>query len=176
MGYSRHQSYETAAACWSDYVWYGTEANWTKILTSFEETYFATVFMIKISILILYKRLFGIYDTSRRLVYIGIAMVILITIPACGVAIARSVRCDGIEALTRSLCKTQNVSTVLTIFSVCNMVTDLYTLIIPINRILKLHIDLKRKLGVFAIFVGGSAYVTRKRRERRLLIHLAEHA
>jgi hypothetical protein len=111
--------------------------------------------MIKISILILYKRLFGIYATSRRLVYIGITTVVLITIPACGVAISRSVGCDGIEALTRSLCHTQNVSIVVTVFGVCNTVTDLYTLIIPINRILKLHVSSKRKLGLLAIFVGG---------------------
>jgi hypothetical protein len=107
------------------------------------------------SILTLYNRLFGIYETSRILIHIGFVGVTLVTIPAFGVAVARSVTCDGIQALAQTLCHTHNVSTAITVFNVCNAITDFYTLLIPINRVWKLHVNFRRKFGLFAIFLGG---------------------
>jgi hypothetical protein len=38
---------------------------------------------------------------------------------------------------------------------VINIVTDFYTLILPIPRVLKLQLNLKRKLGLLGVFAGG---------------------
>jgi hypothetical protein len=127
---------------------------------SLEPIYFVTMCLIKISILLLYKRFFGIFKSARILVYIGIAFVIIVTIPAFGVAVARSQQCDGIAALTAPLCETKKVSTGLTVFSVFNTLTDAYTLLIPINRILGLKIHMKKRLGLLGIFLGGLTYVS----------------
>lgn len=82
------------------------------------------------------------------------------TIPAFGVAIARSLKCDGFQALTTTICHNDNVNKTVTVFSVCNTVTDFYTLIIPVNRILKLHIDRNKKIGLLLIFLAGLTYDT----------------
>ncbi|KAF1948955.1 hypothetical protein CC80DRAFT_497863 [Byssothecium circinans] len=127
------------------------------IMTSFEEAYITAVFMIKISILLLYRRLFGVYDSSRRLINVGIIFVATVSMPAIGVAIARSVKCASPKALTIDICHTKNVFTVVTVFGVCNTLTDFYTLLIPVNRVIKLNIGSRKKLGLLAIFLGGFA-------------------
>ncbi|KAH8707554.1 hypothetical protein GQ44DRAFT_777385 [Phaeosphaeriaceae sp. PMI808] len=125
-----------------------------RLFTSFEPTYFVTAFLVKLSILLLYKRFFGVYDTSRRLIYAGIGGITIVTIAALSVAVARAIQCTGIQD---SLCHTHVVRKTMLVTNISNAATDLYILIIPINRILRLNVDMKKKLGLLAIFTSGLA-------------------
>jgi hypothetical protein len=116
--------------------------------------YAMTFFIIKISILLLYYRLFKIDRLSRILIHFGIIANVLIVIPSLGVAIARTVQCTGMLALVVTICSSKANITV-TIFGLFNTVMDFYTLAIPVFRVQTLRLDRKRKWAVIAIFMTG---------------------
>jgi len=117
--------------------------------------------MVKLSILFLYYRLFSVYDSSRKLVYGGIFLCTLITIPYVGVAIARIVVCSGFKIVLEHLtfCYTKPVNTTIVTFGVFNTISDFYILAIPLNRVLKLHVTRKARLGLLAVFLVAFASV-----------------
>jgi hypothetical protein len=53
-----------------------------------------------------------------------------------------------------------------------NLVSDVYILILPISGVVRLHVSLKRKMGVLFIFSTGLAYVHKSGLQRRLLTRL----
>ncbi|PSN62192.1 hypothetical protein BS50DRAFT_638754 [Corynespora cassiicola Philippines] len=126
-----------------------------RIKTLNDEVYIITLLSIKISILIMYRRLFGIYKTSKRLINFGFVANIIVTFPYMGVAIARTIRCNGINALYIDLCLSRSVSTTVIVFAVFNTLLDFYVLLIPIDRVYQMKVAKKTKLGVIAIFMIG---------------------
>lgn len=75
-----------------------------------------------------------------------------------GIAIGSLVECHGLNALTVQFCRNYSKPVVM-LNSVFNVVTDFYVLLLPYPLILKLHLTMRRKIGVLAIFSGGLAWV-----------------
>jgi hypothetical protein len=80
----------------------------------------------KLSIRLLYKRLFGFYDSSRKLTYFGFAFVMTIVIPASLVSIAYFIACDGAQPDTDAhFCGSANTGAINTIIGVIRAVVDI---------------------------------------------------
>lgn len=128
-------------------------------MTTLDPIYVLTVFLVKLSILLLYRRLFSIYSTSKKLILVGIFLVILTTIPGFGLAIARFSRCNDNLGLHTPLCHNRNISILFPILSACNTLTNLLILIIPIRPNLVLSNDKNKIFGLRVIFLAGFWFV-----------------
>jgi hypothetical protein len=128
-------------------------------LSSIDIVYGAVIYIVKLSILLLYYRLFAVYASSRKLVYGGVFIITLITLPYIAVAIARTVVCAGFRVVLEHLtfCYTRPVNTSIVAFGAANMISDFYILAIPISRVRRLHINQKAKLGLLTVFLVGFA-------------------
>ncbi|KAH7090473.1 hypothetical protein FB567DRAFT_519937 [Paraphoma chrysanthemicola] len=110
-----------------------------------------TISCTKIAILCLYLRLFGVYRYLRIMVYFGILTTVLVH----GVAtIAAMALCTTESALEYVKCS-GTTTTIALVASAINVVSDLYILAIPCLAVWNLHMDVKRKLGVLAVFSAG---------------------
>ncbi|KAI0152841.1 hypothetical protein GGR57DRAFT_159939 [Xylariaceae sp. FL1272] len=123
-------------------------------------TYLFTIFFTKLSILLLYNAIFGVNHSFRRFVLVTIAIMSLFYVPLTAVSIAFTARCN----INRVL---RNPFTPLAIF--CNaftgpllytnaafaVITDFWLFSLPIPIIRKLHVTLRQKLGLGAVFAGG---------------------
>ena len=117
-------------------------------------TYYSAILLTKISICLLYLRIFGVHHTLRMFVLGGMALATVYHSATIGLAIAQIVRCDRPSALRDALCKNTPNLTLFT--SVMNLVTDLYIFILPISPIMGLNIKRGKKYGVLIIFLSGS--------------------
>jgi hypothetical protein len=124
-------------------------------LAMLDTIYVITIYIIKISIFLLYWRFFQISTTCRKCIWIGIGVCTLYTIPYLGVSIYRTTNCNGFAALTLKMCGANNVSTTQTVFGVMGIVTDFYILAIPVFMLRKLHVTKERKIALFAPFLAG---------------------
>lgn len=105
----------------------------------------------KLSILMLYFRLFNVYRTFSILIHIGIWFnVILFVIPST-VSFTLCTKPTAIEYLKCS----PTLTRVAFVTSLGGVIGDFYILIIPILAVRKLTLNNKRKLGVLAIFSTG---------------------
>lgn len=73
-----------------------------------------------------------------------------------GVAIGSLIKCNGLNALTVPFCRHYSGPIVM-LNAVFNVITDFYVLLLPFPLVLKLHLNLSRKIGVLAVFSGGLA-------------------
>ncbi|KAL8923950.1 MAG: hypothetical protein Q9172_002914 [Xanthocarpia lactea] len=106
------------------------------------------MFFTKLSLLLLYYRIFAPDRTTKYLVYIGIFYCFVLY--TCFLLLA-FLLCEYEIA---SPCKHQwNLFVLLT--SGLNVVGDFYLLLIPLTAVAKLQIPFRQKLGVFAIFLTG---------------------
>lgn len=119
-------------------------------------TYPFTIFCAKLSILLLYIRIFGVNETMRIVSYTGIALMGAFYSAMIGVAIGSLVKCGGLNALTVQFCRNYSGPVVM-LNSVFNVVSDFFVLLIPFPFILKLQLTLARKIGLLAVFSGGLA-------------------
>lgn len=111
------------------------------------------ILFVKLSLFLLYLRVFGVRRTFRFLVYGGITFCVLCYTAYTGYSIGTTVLCNGIEAEAHALCKNANV---ITVFSgAINVVTDFYLLALPVVPLTQLHMQTRRKLGLIAIFMTG---------------------
>jgi hypothetical protein len=106
--------------------------------------------------MLLYLRVFSVSKTLKIVVYIGIVVMSLFYTAMIGIAIGSLVKCNGINALTVQFCRNYS-GPIIMLNAVFNVITDFYVLLLPIPLILKLHLNLKRKIGVLAVFSGGLA-------------------
>lgn len=90
------------------------------------------------------------------IIYIGMVVMGLFYTAVIGIAIGSLVECHGLNALTVQFCRNYSKPVVM-LNSVFNVVTDFYVLLLPYPLILKLHLTMRRKIGVLAIFSGGLA-------------------
>ncbi|PYH41074.1 NAD(P)-binding protein [Aspergillus saccharolyticus JOP 1030-1] len=112
-----------------------------------------TVCFAKISILLLYKRIFPL---RREIVAVWIGIVadaVLYTL-CIAVAIGSLVKCAKLSQLDAPYCKFTS-DTMITIQSVINVVTDFYVLLLPIPRLVKLQVSRRRRIGLFVTFMSG---------------------
>jgi hypothetical protein len=128
-------------------------------LSAVDIVYGVVIFFVKMSLLFLYYRLFSVYASSRKLIYGGIFMCTLITLPYIGIAISRVVVCSSFKINLEHLtyCYTKPVNTAVLVFGVANVINDFYILAIPMLRVKSLHVESRAKIGLVAIFLVGLA-------------------
>lgn len=118
--------------------------------------YLAAMCFVKLSILFLYLRLFAVRPTIRIATYIAIALLLLSSVLAFFLYMfgCRTVQAlfnpyaEGVQCLNRTQ--------LLLWPGVANLVTDLFTLVIPIPLIWGLQLSTGRKIGVLIILGLGS--------------------
>jgi ADP-dependent phosphofructokinase/glucokinase len=117
--------------------------------------YIVAICFAKLSVLLLYLRFFQVIDFTRHLIWFGLFFTILSSLGFMGNEIAQAINCMGIEALTNKFC--QAVNKVVVIQAAANVITDFYILVIPLQQVYKLNMDVRKKLGVAAVFGVGFA-------------------
>jgi hypothetical protein len=105
------------------------------------ELYAVAALFMKLSLFILYLRLFQIDTITRNLIYGGMI--------CCGIFYAISIVLNAAES----------VPSVLEMFTIaqCSFgaLSDIYLLVLPIRVVSQLHLPIGRKLGVSAVFLCG---------------------
>ncbi|PYI16935.1 hypothetical protein BO99DRAFT_434934 [Aspergillus violaceofuscus CBS 115571] len=125
----------------------------TRVLDAGGITFPWTVCFAKISILLLYKRVFPLH---REIVaaWIGIVADAVLYTFCVAVAIGSLVQCAELSQLEAPYCRFTS-GTMITIQSVINVVTDFYVLLLPIPRLLKLQVSRRRRIGLLVTFMSG---------------------
>ena len=114
------------------------------------------MFSAKVSILLLYLRIFSISTPLRISIHIGILIMALFCAASVGIGIGSVVKCVGIAAKTLHYC--HNVTGPIQLFnSAFNVVTDIWILILPMPLIWNLQLPHRRKIGFAAVFSAGLA-------------------
>ncbi|KAL9611035.1 MAG: hypothetical protein Q9204_009044, partial [Flavoplaca sp. TL-2023a] len=116
--------------------------------------YSLAVFLMKLSVLLLQKQLFGVNRIFRYLIYFGIAFQAVWAIVSVAVYSVAAAECTGIEALSRTFCP--NLWKFVIVQGVINLATDIYILVLPVGIVLKLQLTRARRIGILAIFLTGS--------------------
>lgn len=112
--------------------------------------YGPTMFFTKLSIFILYYRIFNPSKTMRYLIYFGIGFnFVYYTI----YLFIYSFYCPNTSKKAPTCSHEVKLISVAT--SAINVVSDFYILLIPLGAISNLQLPKKRKLGLFAIFFTG---------------------
>ncbi len=121
-----------------------------QVLNGLDTLYAPAMFFTKLSLLLLYFRLFSPNRTMRWLIYLGIGFnFVLYTVYlfayifVCPSASKGYVKCqDQLKVLSVSTSS----------FSLCS---DFYMLFLPLFAVSRLQLEQKRKLGLVAIFLTG---------------------
>lgn len=113
-----------------------------------------TIFFAKVSILLVYLRLFEINRPLRISIHVGLVLMALFHAAIVGVGIATVIKCVGLAGSTLQFCKDASGSVQLT-QSAFNVVTDLWILILPMPLVRKLQLPRSRKIGLFFVFGAG---------------------
>ncbi len=115
--------------------------------------YPVTILLVKLSILLLYLRIFQVDRVLKWLVYGGIIFQTLFYTAMVLVSIVTLTQCDSALALSKKICKDQSIPII--VQGVVNTITDFYVLVLPIARVVQLQIPFRRKVGLSAIFLTG---------------------
>lgn len=112
------------------------------------------MFLVRISILGLYRQLFGMYKTSKRLIIVGYFISVLIALPEMGVIMGRMVECtNGVDA--PSYCDLRVVSITITTFAATGLIADVYIYSIALSRLRSLQVTISKKVQLTIIFAMG---------------------
>lgn len=121
------------------------------------------MFFVRLSVLGLYHRLFKIYDTSRKLIYLGFIASVMMAIPEAGVAIGRMAKCHTVLAgLTVQYCNKKHTSIAVMTFAITACVLDVFIYSIAISRLRTLHVNRNKKLQLIVVFAMGFLWVLSK--------------
>lgn len=122
----------------------------------FESLYAPVMFLIKLTLFLLYLHIFSRLRWLRYLVWVGIISTALFY---GSMTIIYSVICTPskgqsyLEAFLSPQCsKASDISLAAGLF---NMFSDIYLLVIPIPAVWSLQLERRRKLGVLIIFATG---------------------
>lgn len=113
-------------------------------------------YLIKISILVLYLRIFGHNRTFRRVVYGSIAFMV---VAAIAFMLPMAMQCLPLHDTWnfqpggRQRCLDAPLLGFIT--TTTNAITDLYVLALPLPLIWKLQLPTRKKIGVIATFASG---------------------
>jgi hypothetical protein len=111
------------------------------------------IYFVKLSILLLYLRIFGVYRFVRYSCYFSIAFFTLFYIAYLGVQAEILRVCVNEASLTIGVCKNLYA---LTVFQAAfNVASDIFVFLLPIPRILKLQVRPGQKIGLLVIFLAG---------------------
>jgi hypothetical protein len=115
--------------------------------------YPVVILCVKLSISLLYLRLFGVQRSFRYMVYAGIVFCAVFYTAYAGIQISTTVLCVDAASLSRPICAQIHVFVVTT--GVVNVFTDLYLLGLPIRPVTQLKLKSRQKLGLLSIFMAG---------------------
>lgn len=119
-------------------------------------TYGPAVLFIKLTIFLFFLRVFSPDPWSRRMIYFGIAMIVMFytaTTIALGSVCIPSHHKSWQEAGFASKCRDATIMG--HIVGSFNVFSDFYIMLLPLPVIWKLQLPLRRKIGVSAIFLTG---------------------
>lgn len=114
-----------------------------------------TVFFVKVSILLIYLRLFKVDKPLRVSIYVGLVLMALFHSVIAGVGIGTIIKCVGIEGSTLKFCKDAS-SSIQLVQSAFNVGTDLWIFILPMTLVRKLQLPRACKVGLFFVFGAGA--------------------
>lgn len=120
--------------------------------------YNPTAFCAKLSLLLLYYRLFARHRWVRYSVYLGIGSIATVYTAD---TIAYGYLCfphggqGWIEAATTARCY-DNAILISYVRGPFNLLSDLYLLLLPLPAVWQLHLPLRKRLGIAGIFMTGS--------------------
>ncbi|KUI69912.1 hypothetical protein VM1G_05212 [Cytospora mali] len=119
-------------------------------------TYPVTIFFAKLSILLLYIRIFSVNSILRMTIYTVVVILALFYSAMIGLGIGSIITCTGVQAETTAFCQTYSGPIVLVNGSF-NAVTDFLILALPFPLLSKLQLRFKHKVGLGAVFAAGLA-------------------
>ena len=129
-----------------------------KLIVVMDLLYGPVAFCAKLSLFLLYYRLFSRRKWVRYLVYLGIGATVATytatTIVYGYLCLPRHGQ-GWIEAGLSSRCHKQFIMIVF-VLSPFNLLSDLYLLLVPLPAIWHLHLPLRKRLGIAGIFLTGS--------------------
>jgi len=131
-------------------------SNIFKVIYGIEILYGPLLTAIKISILLLYLRLFGIRRTFRIIVYVLEALVICWCISILFVSIFQSSPIKYLWTPDLTNAHHINFTAYLVGLAVPNVVMDFAILVLPLSIVWQLQISRKRKVALSAIFLVGT--------------------
>ena len=137
---------------------FSKDANEYKLLSSNGIVYAFTIFFAKLSIMLLYLRIFNIDRGLRLPIYLGIVFQALFYSAMIGVANGSIAECNGPSQITNQYCKNYG-KPVVVLNAAVNVATDIYILLLPIPRVLKLQLGRRHRLGLLLVFATGVVYV-----------------
>lgn len=118
-------------------------------------------FCAKLSLFLLYYRLFARHQWIRYLVYLGIgsaaAMFTAGMIVYGYLCLPRRGQ-SWVEAGLSSRCHKQSIM-ICYVRGPFNILSDLYLLLLPLPAVWQLHLPLRKRLGIAGIFLTGSLWV-----------------
>lgn len=115
--------------------------------------YAFAIFFTKLSISLLYIRIFSVQRTFKYFVYAGIGFCALTYAAYLGINIATIVQCASPFSITLPLCAHAQAITIA--LSAINVATDVYIIALPISSILHLKLRRRQKIGLLAVFLSG---------------------
>ncbi|KAK0516461.1 hypothetical protein JMJ35_001064 [Cladonia borealis] len=122
-------------------------------MTALAVCYPIVIFFVKLTISLLYLRLFGMQKAFRYSVYGGIMFCFLFYTAYMGTQIGTVILCVNTGSTRISLCRNTAILTLIS--GVVNVVTDLYLLCLPIRSLMLLKMRGRRKFGLLLIFMSG---------------------
>ena len=127
-----------------------------KLIIVYELVYGPTIFFAKLSLLLLYLRIFSPNQLTRYLIYFGIAVNFLVytaTTVAFGYMCIPRPSQTWLEGSTTAMCKSSSIMNY--IQGIFNVVSDFYILTLPIPVVWRLQMPQAKKVGVMVIFMTG---------------------
>ncbi|KAF2865411.1 hypothetical protein BDV95DRAFT_586351 [Massariosphaeria phaeospora] len=119
-------------------------------------SYTIAAFFTKLSLLLMYHRLFQVISTSRWLIYAGVGLITCTVVPNLTCSVLRVKRCIPAEKMAGDpYCSNWTVNVVMLTSGTFNTVADLLILFIPIQRVLKLQSIAQARVGLLLIFSVG---------------------
>lgn len=118
--------------------------------------YGPTIFLAKLALFLLYLRIFSCSSTTKFAIYLGIVVSFIFHIAiAIFVAVGYVPRPGSSWLVTLRTNSCKSVGVLYYVQGVFGVVSDLYIFILPIPILWKLHLPVRRKVGVCAIFLAG---------------------
>jgi len=108
---------------------------------------------VKLSLLLLYYRLFSRNKTMRYLIYTGIAFQALFYLASVGFYSEAEALCVSSASAQTKFYTREWTFTIVS--GVINVLTDFYVLILPVATVWSLQLTSRQKIGIIGIFLTG---------------------
>lgn len=112
------------------------------------------------SLFLLYLRIFSTKSITRYFVYVGIAIsAALYTATTIFLGVQCVLRPGELWMMPAVLARCSSTKVINYIHGIFGIISDLYIFILPMPILWKLHMPMRKKVGVMAIFATGLLYV-----------------